>query len=336
MARKFFNQKVNNDNSNKKVIQIAIIVVCVIGIVIAFFVANYFNSHGKKDKIKIEMRESVAIEINGQLPSKVLFFNELEGIKEDDIKINFDNVQTNLIGEYPVEIEIQGKKYTSKVQVLDTASPTLVLKEVTIDENSSYTVNDFVSSCNDNSNEACNIAFYALGVDQNGNAIDYSSYRTAGTYKIQIMATDNSNNSTLQETTLYINGQVVVPPSTSCNYGNSDYDQSVLLASDVTQNGCALDLNLYQSETVLSGVNNIMDQEFEKLKKEFSKQNINGTLKLNRTASPVLNLTGNGLVGYTIHMDVLIINGESSELVESYDLDLTGRRIYTVNKYNLP
>lgn len=331
MARKFFNERING--SQKTMMQIIIIILSILGIIICFFVANHFLKNSNKNNNAIlEIRDKVAIEINSNLPDKTLLFSKLENVKEDDIEVSFKNVDISKIGDYKVQIKVYGKEYETTLQVLDTISPELVLKDYTINENETYSLNDFVASCNDNSKESCDINYYDL------TGIDYSIYKEPGEYRVQIVAKDSSNNTIVQEAILYIVSKDSNPPTPlSCKYGTSEYDkENNILAVDVTENGCGRDLNLYQSDVILSGVNKIMEQETEKIQKEFSKINVEGERVLYRTPSPVLNLTGNGVVGYTIKIEVYINNDANSELVESYYLDLTGKRIYSVNKYNLP
>ena len=298
MARKFFNQKVNN--SQKTLIQVIIIVASLIGIIICFLIASHFLNKAKdKPKATIEMRDSVAVEVNTSYPDKTLFFSELENVDEKEIDISFNNADLTKIGDYPVKIKVFDKEYDSVLQVVDTMSPTLTLKSYTINSNESYTLNDFIIDCVDNSKEACEINYFT------GTDIDYGSYTTPGEYQIQIIAGDSSGNTTVQETTLTINSSNDKPiiPSDSCQYGNGEYDKDkYILALNVTENGCGRDLNLYQSDVVLEGVNKLMNQETEKLQKEFSKLNIDGQISLVRNPAAVLNLTGNGLVGYTIHL----------------------------------
>lgn len=333
MARKFFNKKVKVNDSHKTLIQIIIIVASLIGIIICFVVANYFLNKSKENKDAIiKLRDSVSVEVNTNLPDKTLFFSELEKVDEDDIKVSFDDADITKVGSYDVTVKIYKKKYKVTLQVVDTISPELTLKNLEIGENQTYSVNDFVENCSDNSKVACSLNYFT------DNDIDYANYTTPGVYKIQIVASDSANNTTVQETTLTINGNGGQVTPTSCTYGNSEYDKDAyILAIDITENGCARDLNLYQNEVILEGVNKIMQQDNERVKKEIDKLNLDiDGASIVRNPVAVLNTSGKGLVGYTIHMDVAINKGDTSEIVESYYIDLSGKRIYSINKYNLP
>ena len=337
MARKFFNQKVKVNDSKKTLTQIIIISVCVVGVIICFIIAGYFNNRNKKlENATIKIRESVSIEINGDLPDKTLFFTELENVKEEDIKLDYDKADISKVGEYEVEIKVYNKKYTSKLLVIDSVSPELTLKDVTIEANTEYSANDFVEACSDNSKEDCKIQFYTLATDQDGKAIDYSKYSNVGTYKVQIQASDSSENITLKEAILTIGKGGNNPKPVVCKYGNDEYDtNSYVLAVKVSENGCALDKDLYQDDKALAPVRALMENETIKLKKEFSKLNVSGDIVLNRNASAIPNKSGSGIVGYSLYMELTLSSNGKDEVVESYYVDQTGKRTYSVNKYNL-
>lgn len=331
MARKFFNEKISS--SQKTVIQLVIILVCIVGVIICFFLASYFNKNNLAGA-HISMRDSVSVEINTTLPDKATFFTELEGVQETDINIAFDRVDLTKIGEYPVVIKIYKQEYQSKVVVVDTMSPNLEVKDFTINPGDKYKPEDFIKSCSDNSNENCNIDFYSLATTQDGEKIDYSSYTNVGSYKVQVVAKDTTGNITVKTAKLIIgNGNSTNP---SCKYGGSEYDSNEsILAVDVTQDGCALDVNLYQDSTILEAVNTKMDNETDKLKKEFSKLNVQGSISLNRKAVAIRNVEQTGIIGYSIYLELSVTNNSKSEVIESFYLDKNGKRIYSVNKYNL-
>ena len=158
---KFFNQKVKKGRSktksnNNKVLLISIIAVVAV-IIIAVLISVFFrNSH---DDAIVKIRDVIAIEVNNENVDKNLFFEQLENVKEKDIKITYKNVDFSEIGTYDVVIKIYGKKYNSKIQIVDTEVPELIIKDVKINVGESYKANDFVKSCQDNSNKDCIIDF---------------------------------------------------------------------------------------------------------------------------------------------------------------------------------
>ena len=193
-----------------------------------------------------------------------------------------------------------------------------------------------MESCTDNSKEKCKVSFYNLSLSQTGQKIDYSKYTEDGTYVVQIVASDASGNSTSPQSVKLIIGSGESKNNTVCEYGNDVYDSSTyLLAVNVTENGCALDLNVYDNETTVAPVNRIIENETAKLKKEFTKVNL-GTqnIYLNSNIEPVLNTAGTGIVGYTLYMEVSIIDSNNQkEIIESYNVDINGQRVYKINKY---
>ena len=59
--------------------------------------------------------------------------------------------------------------------------------------------------------------------------------------------------------------------------------------------------------------------------------------RLKRDIKPVLNTTGNGLVGYTIEMTLALRYSEGNEeIIAKYYLDTNGKRHFSINTYNLP
>lgn len=333
---KFFNQKVKKGRSktksnNNKVLLIsiiAVVAVIIIGVLICVF---FRDSH---DDAIVKIRDIIAIEVNNENVDKNLFFEQLENVKEKDIKITYKNVDFSEIGTYDVVIKIYGKKYNSKIQIVDTEVPELVIKDVKINVGESYKANDFVKSCLDNSNKECIIDFYDLSLDQNGEKIDYRNYTKEGSYEILIVASDASGNKTSpMKATLTIGKTSEVKPIT-CKYGNAEYDTTNILAVNVTKEGCALDLNLYNDENVLAPVNELIKSENEKIKKELSKINLGvKNIHVNSETATVLNTTGKGVVGYTLKFTVSIEKNNNEEVIEEYYININGGREFITNKY---
>jgi flagellar basal body-associated protein FliL len=165
LAKKFFNQKVKK--KRKKINSLYIIIgICVLFIIIAIiFIISLSSSKDHKNAV-IQIRPTVTVELNSKSLDKTLFFTELSNVTEDDIKIS-QNYDLSTIGEYTIEIEVFNKKFTSTLEVVDTESPVVVTKDLTIAKGENYTASDFVNKCNDNSGDDCLIEFYTLGVDEN-------------------------------------------------------------------------------------------------------------------------------------------------------------------------
>lgn len=337
MAGKFFNQKVKG-SSNKSMVAYIIVGACVLLVFICVILVVVLSN--RDPDAVVEIRDVVTVEINSEIPDKTLFFSELQNVAEDDIEVSFAEADLTEVGEYPIEINLYGETYESTLAVVDTQAPELIAKNHSIDVGDAYSADDFVESCSDNSGKECDISFYTLGMDQDGINIDYGSFTEEGTYTVQIIASDGSGNTTTATSATLTIGEAsgpVVP--TTCTYGNSEYDSNAyILGVNVTQNGCALDLNLYQDENVTAPAYELAEADTERLKNEINKLNTNEDLErvVNRLITPVLNTAGTGVVGYTVHMELILRSSDGSEeVVASYYINTDGDRVYSINTYNL-
>ncbi len=331
MAKKFFRQKVHN--KKRTITQIIIISVCVIGLITCFSLTYYF-SHKLPKGAKVKLRDSVAIEINSELPEKTTFFSELEKIDKKNITVDFKKVNQKKVGEYPVTIKVHNRKYKTTLKIVDSYSPELTVKNVTINEGDSYKVSDFVEKCTDNSGEKCKVEFYTLALTQEGEKIDYSAYKDKGTYPIQIIAKDASDNQTAPQTAYLAIGEKVTNNQTKCKYGADQYaTDKYTLAVTVSENGCAINPELEKDENMLKAVKALSDTETKKLQSEFQKLNINDDMDLKFNENPIPNIEGKGLIGYSL--EVVLTNTKTNEVIEQYFVKNDGSRIYSINKYKL-
>lgn len=331
---KFFNQKVQKSKAG---FTPNMVVGAVIGILVIIFfgVLISVSKNNKTPKnVTVTLRNDVAVEINNTEVDKTLFFEEITNVKESDIKVDYSKVDFKKVGTYDVVITIYNKEYTTTLQVVDTEAPVLTLKDLYLTSGSTYKAQDFVESCTDNSKNECVVEFYGSSLDQDGQKIDYSKYTEDGSYTVQIIASDESGNKTTpMSATLNLGNGANLEKT--CRYGNNEYDsENKIMAIDVTDNGCGLDLNLYQNEEILAPANQIIDDEIEKIKKEFAKikltvKNINFTSDI----GTILNKTGRGVVGYSIRITISIDNNGTNEVIEDYYLKVDGSREYLVNKY---
>lgn len=325
--KKFFNDKVYN--SKKKVINIIIIVVCIIGVIICFALTSKFNNKNNKEA-KVELRDSLTVEVNTKVPDKTLYFTELENVSEDDIDVNYTDVDLTKIGSYDVTVTVLSEKHVVKLNVTDTTKPTLVLKEVNIKKGGTYTYSDFVDSCSDNSKEECVINFYTYGTDENGTVIDYSTYKNAGTYQIKIIAKDSSNNETIEATNLIIGNKTT---TNTCSYGNLEYDTNYIITSYVDSSNCAIDPTLINDTTIRKNINSITETETKKIQGEVNSiKGLKSTLTINRNINAVLNKEGKGIVGFSLQIEIV---DKDNKTIVRYTLNNDGKRTYYENPYNL-
>ena len=340
MAKKFFYNRVYN--TRRTIINIVIIGVCVIGIIICFLITSNFQGENRNTPEKVlNIKNEVTVEVNDTY-TKNIFFSKVENVDLDTVDIDYPNdFDIATPGRYKVTLTINQKNYSTTLVVVDTTKPTLILKNVTINEGQSYNSKDFVTSCYDNSNDACNLNF-AYGVDEDGNKVDYANYKETGTYTIKISAKDNSDNETIEETKLIITKNDTKPEKPVetvpqvCKYGNNLYDtDNYLIAIDVTSDNCAVSLDLYKDTTMTEGINKLMNTETTRIKKDVDALNLSGTFALNRKITAVINTTGDGIVGYELSMTVTVTNNNNSTVVAEYKLNNNGQRVFTQNPYNL-
>jgi len=146
---------------------------------------------------ELTFKEELTIELKAELPTVKDYI--LSGKVEDNSSLTYRdskeevvNVDTSIIGTYSVYLD---KEKISTLNVVDTTAPVLKLKNITIDENKKYKVNDFVESCEDNSEEDCSFSYAEEKMSQ---------YTKAGTYDITVIAKDQSNNETKETVKLTI------------------------------------------------------------------------------------------------------------------------------------
>ena len=305
---------------NKRILLITIIVVVLIN-----------KPKGNNEKLLI--KKEVAIEINQTATDEMFFSTKNPDL--NNVKIIYpDNFNTSEIGSFEISISVGEDKFTSKLNVIDTTSPELILKELNLKTFRNYNINDFIESCKDNSNKECNIDFFQDALDENGNAIKYSSFKDAGTYEIKIIAKDASGNEVVKSTKLTIGGNQT--EEKICEYGGIEYDTNkYILTSNVSNGNCALNPTLYNDETITKNVNKLLATETIRIKKDIESLKLDGTIALNRTINIIMNNSSNGLVGYEVIFTATVSNNGKSQVVCEYKIDSDGKRVFISNKYNL-
>jgi len=337
MAKKFFYNRVYN--TRRTITNLVIIGVCIIGVIICFIITSNFEGENQNTpEGALSIKKESTIEVNENF-TKEIFFSKIENVELDEIEVTYpDNFDSSIPGIYNIILKINNKNYESKLNIVDTTRPELIVKELTIEEGKSYGITDFIESCSDNSNKECKIEFYTEGIDEEGNKINYSTFKEKGVYSIKISAKDDSGNQTVQETKLTIGKSENNKPEAPviCKYGNNEYDKNnFLVAVDITSNKCAISLDLYKDSTMTNEINRLMDTESIKITKDVDNLKLKGTLALNRKITAVVNNSGDGIVGYELRMTVTSTINDKSEIIVDYKLDSNGKRVFIKNPYNL-
>ncbi len=337
MAKKFFFEKVHN--TKRTIIHLSIIGGCLIGIIICFIVVKTLTREKPKTKSELNIKSDIKIGLNEEFTNDI-FFSKIEGFDINDVIVTFPNNFSRAIpGEYEVTLTIGEGKYKTNLIVMDTNKPNLILREITINQGKDYSVNDFVVSCVDDSNEQCQIDYYTHGIDEDGNSISFDNFRTVGKYPIKITAKDSSGNETIVETTLNIvNASGNTGPVTKCKYGSNEYSRGLYTpALDISTGGCGITLNYNKAG---SEIEEIAERETQRLLKDLQKYNLVGDPYINRRITTIYNLTGDGIVGYELEFRYTIEYEEGfdkkEDVIAEYKIGLNGHRTFSINKYNIP
>ena len=334
MAKRFFNTKVKK--RRKSYSTIIIIVGCTLAILVLVILILNASKNKMPSNAKVVIRKEVSVELNSKLPDKTLFFSELENVPESKISIDYKDTDLTVPDSYQVIVKVYNKEYTSTLTVIDNVAPELEVKDFSIHPGDHYEAESFVKYCKDNSKKQCIFEFYDKATDAKGNPIDYSNYSKVGKYRIQIVAKDETGNVTQpMEAELTITKSETSNP-TECEFGKATIAKGVKLTVNVTTDECALDLNSYKNQELISKTDEYVEKEKTKLKDEFKKYNLNvKDVFFNATIDPVLNATGDGLVGYLVTITVSVEKIGEKEVIELYTVNADGSRSFTTNKYNL-
>lgn len=317
---------------------IVIILIILIIIIILFAKGCTNNKNNKKPKSPSEINstepivvDSISINLNQNVPTINEFVKNYEKIKKDTDSItyeqtNFLNNKYYAVGTYKVTIKLDEKEYTSRIVVLDKEAPTFAVKDVIITEGSYYTINDFVSSCSDNSGKEC-----ALSYEKN----EYSNYTAPGVYNVSILAADLSGNTAKAQTAkLTINAKQVNPkPNTGCQYGSTQYTSNHTLTYSVVKNNCPIDSNYAKTDTYITVPEKMAKDDLIKVKNEINNKNISMKIQFSLSVIPILNNENKGLVGYAAYISG--VNVDTKKTVLSYDLNPNGSRKYIINELGL-
>ena len=143
---------------------------------------------------------------------------------EDD-KLKDDYIEQEIVystGTYKVEIKDNEKIYTSKLVVQDTTKPVLTLKPVEVEESTEIKIDDFITSCKDNSREECLYEFVMHNEENDTYEKIDNIDKNIGERDIYIKAKDTSNNEVIEKTTLKVNKKPEEPKPTTSNSGSSN------------------------------------------------------------------------------------------------------------------
>ncbi len=344
MSKKFFYNKVYNPRRRNTIIGISVGAGALVLGGTLILIYNHSNKVFTCDSPIIKQKEQINIEINSNFPTPQSYFNELQCVNEKKIKIDNSKIDITKLGEYSTFATIDDQSYEIKVNVVDNIAPDLKLKKVSINPGESYSYNDFVESCSDNSKEDCKIDFYSGETDENGNDIVYSEFKDVGNYDIKIVASDSSGNQSIVTGNLEIIEKSDEPSSIpepepepvpeKCNYGNLEFDNSTYVLTLSVGNGdCAISNDEIQNELNKNKIVKIADSEANKIQEQVNKINgLSGTLTITKHITGIPNKVEEGYVGYEL---TIKITDEKANVIVSYKLKTDNTRLYIENPYNI-
>ncbi len=256
-------KKKDNDKKNIIIISVVVALLIIFGIIICYMFYNNQKQVSSLKKVKIEAGMSIDkikdlikkknklsddVEIsfkrlkdNESIKTQVKYYkNGKEVPKEEAVKIvkgkevlkkgYIKKEKIVGVGKYEIIIKDNKNNTISKttMTIKDTKKPNLILQDVEIEEGTAININNFIKSCTDNSNEACNYEY----TDEKGSKIDNIDL-SVGERKINIVAIDSSKNrSGVKTANLKVNAkpqeqsEVEQVPSNNKQNNSNSYDTS--------------------------------------------------------------------------------------------------------------
>ena len=317
-----------------------IIIVLVIAIIIAVLLVKgcTSNNNSKKPKSPEEINssepvvvDSITVNLNQEIPKIDEFVKNYSKVKKDTDTITYDqtnlvNNKYNSVGSYKVLINLDGVEYNSQIVVIDKEAPVFAVKDVTITEGDYYTINDFVTSCADNSGKECILSYEVP---------EYGKLTSPGNYTISIVAADLSGNTAaIQKAKLVINAKPVTPkPNKNCEFGSTSFSNQHIITYSLVKNNCPVDAKYAKTDTYITTPEQMARKDLDNLKKQINNKNISMEIKFELVVIPVLNNEKTGLVGYAAYISGT--NTETGKVVISYDINPNGTRKYIVNELGI-
>lgn len=208
-----------------------IIIVCVVlllicvGIGSAIFLLNKNKDHNEtineinnpiiKENVEVEVNSSV-LEISDFFSTNSDFENTSISYYLDDEEVNFSDFY-NELGEFKVIIVADDTEYQTILRIVDTTAPEVEVQDVSIIQNASYEISNFVVSCKDNSQEECILEYKDSAM---------ANYQEVGEYIITIVAKDATGNEVQKDAKLTITEENSTQNSSTHNNTSSSQSSS--------------------------------------------------------------------------------------------------------------
>ncbi len=183
-------------------------IVLIVGLIalVAFGVYKVLNMSNKSNITITLKNPTITLQAGEAISTDVAYYANVEGTQATNCNIeNINNIDASKPGTYTYQIVCGSGKDSVKKQgtiviteAPDVAGPVLALKPLyKIVGESTPVASDFVTSCKDENQDCTNVTI-------NNEADLATSMQTAGTYEIEISATDSKGNTTTAKAPLYV------------------------------------------------------------------------------------------------------------------------------------
>lgn len=210
--------------SKKEKIRNIIFIGVLAAVIAAILCVGLYQSYQKQ--ITPVLNPPLQMETGDTLPKAEAYFSYLGAFDPETATVRYQDKDgktvepvdrndclTLPVGSYIVTLtdSFVEKPFEANLEVNDTKSPSLTLKEITVEHGETYSEDDFIESCRDNSGE---VALLFTVLQDDGTESVLPTTDEPGQYKITVTATDPSGNRTTAETLLTVK-EKPVPPAPS-------------------------------------------------------------------------------------------------------------------------
>ena len=184
------------DNNKPSIIKRILFTVAVLFslALVGFGVYYYLSMANSKARGKVVPKDLV-FDVNTELSHKPEDYATFRTISADNCYVDLNNVDVTKPGKYSYSIVCGNESFPGVIVIRDTTTPEVVLKKVVKSVNETISPEEFIESCNDESD--CHYSFRDEGEVN-------SHLKTPGTYEVSIKVSDNDDNS------IYVNAELEV------------------------------------------------------------------------------------------------------------------------------
>lgn len=195
----------NNGGKKKGKMNKTIFVLIIILALTAVGVAVYIFLHLANTNKTFVRTKNIDLEIGSEVSTNIIDYATFSNVDSNNCSLDTTAVTDTSIlnAEYTYKIICGTTSYTGKIKIVDTKSPEVKLKEVTVAVNGSVLAEDFIESCTDSTK--CSYSF-----KEEDKVKEY--LKTPESYRVAIIVKDEAGNE------VEVTGTLVVSNSVSSIY----------------------------------------------------------------------------------------------------------------------